>query len=171
MNKIKFKEYFLEQNNESLEGYNGPWYHGGTYSGNGSMKISIRGGYGWGIYFTNNKNRAEGYSRETSWGEKHTKETFVNTFYIKYNNPLFISYKETNNHTPHSTDILIKLGLPKEKAINIVDKADEKYGYISKQIYTLATKMGYDCLIVETSNDRELVVWNPYNIKVIKNNI
>jgi hypothetical protein len=161
---IKFKEYFLESVDSE---YRGPWFHGGTYSGNGNMKISKRGGFGWGIYFTDDRTRAEGYAKENGWGEKHTGETYVHEFYVRYKNPLIVSYKNSNGNGVSEIDVLVALGINREKAIRIVDVALEKSGYISKQIYTLATKMGYDALIIEYPNSKELIAWNPYDIKKV----
>ena len=161
---IKFKEYFLE----SVESeYHGPWYHGGTYDGKGNMKISKRGGYGWGIYFTDDRTRAEGYAKENGWGERHTSPTYVHEFYVRYKNPLVVSARVYGGNVSE-IDVLCALGLDRNKAIRIVDVALEKSGYISKQIYTLATKMGYDALIIDFDSSKELIVWNPYDIRKFK---
>jgi hypothetical protein len=147
MNFKDFYNLFLE--NES-EGY-GPFYHGGKWDGISPIKMD-RGALGTGAYFTPKKEIALRYASEPG--------SNISEAYLNVKNPLKIhSLYDIRIHP--CIQALEILGLPREKAENLVEKVEEKSGYLGKEISSRAIKQGYDCIFYYHKGElSEIVIWN-----------
>lgn len=159
MLKIKL----LNESITSKEQIISPAYHGGKWPGPPArINITGRGGLGAGAYFTQIKERAEYYAEETNG--------VVTQCSLRLKNPIILRSKKNEfNYTApdgnHNVDpccaILIFLGLKKEKAESVVEWAYDQFGYVGKQISTLAQKLGYDGIILYDDDlISEIVIWN-----------
>lgn len=138
----------------------GPVYHGGTWDGIKSIKVNGRGALGVGAYFTPDKSVAADYAAES--GGK-VVETFLS---IK--NPLKIYSIKGDGKHPVS-EAFISLGMEANKAYSLVEKIEEKYGYVGTQLKTLAVSKGFDSIFQYfNGNLREIVVWNKEQVKLVE---
>lgn len=142
-----FYNLFLE--NENL-GYV-PVYHGGKWDGVSPIKMS-RGALGFGAYFTPDRELAIRYASESG--------SNVTEAYLDIKKPLKInSFHDTRVHP--CVQALELLGMPKEKASNLVEKVEEQKGYLGKEISSRAIPEGYDSIFLYHKGDlREIVIWN-----------
>lgn len=159
---ISFKKWFNNFLLESTGQEYGPLYHGGLWDGRKPMKVNGKGALGIGGYLTQNITKAASYAKDTGNPDAKIVEC-----YARLNKPLVI--ENLFNHPV--TEALIKLGMDKQRAINLVERTEEKYGYIGTQLKTLAQQHGYDGLIQLDRDDpeeiSELVIWNPQQINRI----
>lgn len=157
-----FKKMFYNILNESGSSEYGPLYHGGLWDGRKPMKVGGRGALGIGGYLTADIAKAAAYAKDTNNPGAKIVEC-----YVKLNKPLII--ENQMNHPV--TEALIKLGIDKQQAINLVERTEEKYGYIGTQLKTVAQQLGYDALIQLDRDDleeiSELVIWSPHQISRI----
>jgi hypothetical protein len=134
-------------------------YHGGLWDGKKPLRVNGRGALGVGAYFTPDRNRAMEYARE-SLG-------MVVEVEIELQNPLVFGLNV--HYGP--VDALIALGMEKDKALDLVEKVEERYGYLGQQIMTKALSQGYDGLIQmqehNSSEISEIVIWNRNKVKRI----
>jgi hypothetical protein len=69
-------------------------------------------------------------------------------------------------HADPAYEALAKLGVPDSKIDSIVEKANEKYGSIGKEIQSRAQKLGHDGVILyKDGNIQEMVTYSPYQLK------
>jgi len=69
-------------------------------------------------------------------------------------------------HADPAFEALAKLGVPDNKIDSIVEKANEKYGSIGKEIQSRAQKAGHDGVILfKDGNLQEMVTYSPYQLK------
>jgi hypothetical protein len=131
-----------------------------------TFKVSKEGVLGKGIYLTPMSDRASDYSINSAFGEKHKEGSHVMPLYASIKNPLIVH--ETNRNP--SVDALVALGVEREKAINIVEKAFELKGNLTNQIYSRAVAQGYDGIVMYRDNELfEVVAFNPHQVKSIYN--
>lgn len=128
----------------------GPVYHGGTWDGVKPIRVTGRGALGVGAYFTPIKSVAEQYATESGGKVIET--------YLRVKNPLKL---ESGDRSHPMIQALVKLGVPETKAINAVEREEEKYGYMGGQVKKLAIQAGYDAIFQYFNGTlREIVVWN-----------
>ena len=146
MNFSSFYKLFFE-NRELV----GPVYHGGKWDGFSPIKMG-RGALGTGAYFTPNKELAWRYATESG--------ASVEEVYLDVKNPIKInSYHDTRVHP--CVQALEILGMPKEKAMQLVERVEENKGYLGKEISSRAISQGYDGIFYYDNNTlREIVIWN-----------
>jgi len=149
-----FEELDKETKNNDLFG---PVYHGGSWDGIKPIRTNGRGALGVGAYFTPNKEKALSYATES--GGK------VIEAYLKVKNPLKIFSTQGGKHPV--VEALVALGADEAKASQMVEKQEEKYGYIGSQIKTLALSKGYDALFQYYNNQlSEIVIWDKGQVSV-----
>jgi hypothetical protein len=69
-------------------------------------------------------------------------------------------------HADPAYEALAKLGVPDNKIDSIVEKANEKYGSIGKEIQSRAQKAGHDGVILFKDGDiQEMVTYSPNQLK------
>jgi hypothetical protein len=69
-------------------------------------------------------------------------------------------------HADPAYEALAKLGVPDNKIDSIVEKANDKYGSIGKEIQSRAQKAGHDGVILyKDGNIQEMVTYSPYQLK------
>ena len=69
-------------------------------------------------------------------------------------------------HPDPAFEALAKLGVPDNKIDSIVEKANEKYGSIGKEIQSRAQKAGHDAVILfKNGNLQEMVTYSPNQLK------
>lgn len=161
MSNFKLFQFLLEETedvSQPTSRFNvGPVYHGGTWNGIKAIKVTGRGALGSGAYFTPMKDVAEKYASE-SGGE-------VIETYLDIKNPLKI-YRDSSNQEHPVIDAMMQLGVSQEKAIAVVEKIEEKYGYVGTQLKTLALAKGYDGIFQYYDGKlREIVIWNKDQVK------
>lgn len=146
MNFSSFYKLFLEK-----EEIVGPVYHGGKWDGVSPIKMG-RGALGTGAYFTPNKELAWRYATEAG---AEVKEA-----YLDIQKPIVIkSFKDAGVHP--CVQALEILGMPKEKASDLVERIEENKGYLGKEISSRAIPQGYDGIFYYHNNTlREIVIWN-----------
>lgn len=149
-----FEELDKETKNSDLFG---PVYHGGSWDGIKPIRTNGRGALGVGAYFTPNKEKALSYATES--GGK------VIEAYLKVKNPLKIFSTQGGKHPV--VEALVALGADETKASQMVEKQEERYGYIGSQIKTLALSKGYDALFQYYNNQlSEIVIWDKGQVSV-----
>ena len=134
-------------------------YHGGLYdpTGNVPIKTTGRGALGTGAYFTPDKPRAVEYANES--GGRVTEAT------IHLRNPLIIDMQSLRDGDP-TVMALIQLGMDRNKASNMVEKAYDQHGYVGKQIQSRAIAQGYDGLVQKIGGKvTEVVIWSQHPIQ------
>jgi hypothetical protein len=139
----------------SHEGFDlGPVYHGGHWDGKKRMRTGGRGALGVGAYFTPIRSVAEEYAKE-SGGQ-------VTETYLRIKNPLRLDH---GNGTHPLIVGFVKLGMDEGKAARMVEREEEKHGYIGSQLKNLALHKGYDgiCLYFKGAL-QEIVAWTPEQI-------
>jgi hypothetical protein len=130
-------------------------FHGTPIPDIKKLKPSKEGVLGDGVYLTPDPKYASSYA-EGDTGN-------VIPVFAKLTNPLRIKHQGDGDP---SAATLIALGVPKEKAFKIVEKAYEEKGNITKQISSRAKKQGYDSIILENKDGgiQEIVSYRPDNI-------
>jgi hypothetical protein len=141
-------------------------YHGGfplmdAPPGKGIPKSSARGSLGYGFYMTPDERRAETYAGESGgWGRPDGR---VTALYARLQNPLVIEHADGRD--PVITG-LVATGMPRDKAIKKVEKANEEYGWTGKELMSAATKAGHDGLVFKRDGKiSEVVVYQPTQVK------
>jgi len=145
-------------------------YHG-TNKSFSIFKLSPEGVLGKGIYLTPDPKRASEYSAESAFGERRGEGSNVIPLYASIKNPLIVH--EDEQYKNPSVDTLVALGVDREKAANVVDKAFERKGNLTGQIYKKAQLQGYDGIVLYRNNEvMEIVAFYKNQIKsAISNNI
>lgn len=146
MNFSSFYKLFLEQ-----QEFLGPVYHGGKWDGISPIKMD-RGALGTGAYFTPSREIALRYATEPGSG--------VSEAYLNVKNPLKL-YSLYDIRIHPCVQALEILGMAKEKAEKLVEKVEEKSGYLGKEISSRAIPQGYDCIFYYHKGElAEIVIWN-----------
>lgn len=136
----------------------GPVYHGGNWDGRKSIKVTGRGALGVGAYFTPIQSKADQYAKEAGG-------TTIGA-YLDINKPLVIH--ATRDEHP-CVQALVTLGIAEDKAYKLVERVEEKYGYMGSEIKNLAMKQGYDGIFEYFNNVlTEIVIWNQNQVKTIE---
>lgn len=141
-------------------------YHG-TLADFDTFKVSPEGALGAGIYTTpsaefantyadtNNLSRPEAGMYEVS-GQR------VMPVYVSMQNPLVLN----NERGDPMIAALVKLGMAKDKAETLVEKAYDEHGYVRKQVMTRAMAQGYDGIMQYKQGElSEVVAFRPTQIK------
>jgi hypothetical protein len=117
--------------------------------------MEVRGSLGVGAYFTPIKDVAEGYARESGGRVIETR--------LRVRNPLKI---ESGDRSHPMIAALVQLGVNEEKAVAMVEKEEEKHGYMGGQVKKLALAQGYDAIFQYFNGTlREIVVWSANQVK------
>ena len=158
MNELSFSKFYnLKESTTKL----GPVYHGGAWDGSKQIKTNGRGALGQGAYFTPDMKIAEQYAKES--GMPYVVEAFLHIM-----NPLVI-HTNTGEMSHPCVDALVQLGVDKDKSVAMVEKIEDQYGYVGKQISSRAIPQGYDGILQYFNNRlREIVVWNPTQVQQTK---
>ena len=136
----------------------GPVYHGGSWDGIKPIKVNGRGALGVGAYFTPDRSKALTYATEP--GQK------VTTAFLRINNPVVIHMNSPGQHP--CVEALVFLGMDSAKASKLVERVEEKYGYMGGEIKKLALSKGYDGIFEYFSGKlTEIVVWTPQQVEVV----
>ena len=115
------------------------------------------GALGVGAYFTPIHSKADQYAKE-SGGQTIAA-------YLDINKPLVI---HASQYEHPCVQALVLLGVSEEKASKLVERVEEKYGYLGSEIKNLAMKQGYDGIFEYFNNVlTEIVVWNAAQVKPI----
>ena len=132
-------------------------YHGTTADIKTGLKYSKEGVLGEGIYLTPNVKYAETYA-EGAGGNILPVKTNIE-------NPLIVDIKKGQDP---SSKVLTELGVKEDKAFEIVEKAFEEKGNITKQISSRARKQGYDAIVLKVDGKvQEILAYNPKAITSI----
>jgi len=141
-------------------------YHGGfplvdQPPGKGIPKASTRGALGYGFYMTPDEGRAEMYAGESGgWGRPDGK---VTALYARLLNPLVIEHDDKQD--PVITG-LVAAGMPRDKAIKKVEKANEEHGWTGKELMSAATKASHDGVVLKRGGKiSEVVTYQPTQVK------
>ena len=130
-------------------------FHGTTTEVN-TLRSSKDGALGAGIYLTPDPKFAGRYAE----GEGGN----VLPVYTNIKNPLVIK-SEMGKGDP-MIQALIQLGVAEDKAADIVEKAYEEKGYISKEVQSRAQKQGYDGIVqYKDGKLSEVVAFNAAQVK------
>jgi hypothetical protein len=130
-------------------------YHG-TNKDVKNLRSSKDGSLGAGIYLTPDPDFASKYA-EAEGGN-------VLPVIANLKNPLVIN-TEMGRSDP-MIQALIELGVAEEKAADIVEKAYEEKGYISKEVMSRAQKQGYDGIVQYKNGElSEIVAFNATQVK------
>jgi len=156
----EFKKWFGNSVLKDEKGEPIRLYHG-TNADIDSFKQSKEGTLGKGIYLTPNENTASAYAANNQFAEK-VKGGMVYPVYAKLEKPLIL----TGGFHQSNIEALEKLGMPREKAADLVDKAMEDNGNLTGEIQAKAKAQGYDG-IVSYGNGilHEVVAFHPEQIK------
>lgn len=154
---FKLFQFIFENLETQNSGLFGPVYHGGSWDGIKPIRTNGRGALGVGAYFTPKQNKALNYATEAGG--------LVIEAYLKIQKPLKIYSTKGGEHPV--VEALVALGVDLNKARNLVEKQEEKFGYIGSQIKTLALSKGYDALFQYFDNElNEIVVWDKSQVIV-----
>jgi hypothetical protein len=158
MNDLSFSQFHnIKESTSKL----GPVYHGGSWDGSKQIKTNGRGALGQGAYFTPDIKIAEQYAKES--GLPYVVEAFLHIM-----NPLVI-HTNTGEMSHPCVDAFVQLGIDKDKAVAMVEKIEDQYGYVGKQISSRAVPQGYDGILQYFNNRlREIVVWNAIQVQQTK---
>lgn len=156
-NKVKLFHLLFNENLITNSRFNiGPVYHGGSWDGIKTIKANGKGALGVGAYFTPNKDVADNYARESGGKVIET--------YLDIKKPLEIF--TDNSHRHPVVDAMVTLGVDEARASKLVEKIEEKSGYIGSQLKNLATAQGYDAIYQYFNGKlREIVIWNKDQVK------
>lgn len=136
----------------------GPVYHGGSWDGRKPIRVTGRGALGVGAYFTPIESKSDQYAKEAS-GQTVAA-------YLDINKPLVI---HASQHEHPCVQALVTLGIAEDKAYKLVERVEEKHGYMGSEIKTLAMKQGYDGIFEYFNNVlTEIVIWNSSQAKAIQ---
>lgn len=140
-------------------------YHGGFDVVRGRPPVfrkARRSGYGSGIYFTPERERAEDYAKESGG--------VVGAYYLRVRSPFVISMEKYVGHP--LVLALTALGWEQNKAEKYVAREEERHGYIGAALEQAATARGYDGLFVYYRGTlSEIVVFDPRQIKSATDNV
>jgi hypothetical protein len=129
-------------------------YHGGMWDGKTPIKVNGRGALGVGAYFTPLKHVAEMYAKESGGNVVQVQ--------LNIKNPLKI---ESGDRAHPVINALVQLGMKPEKAEVLVDREEEKFGYVGGQVKKLALQQGYDGIFQYFDGTlREVVIWNSMQV-------
>jgi len=132
-------------------------YHGTTADIKTGLKYSKEGVLGEGIYLTPNVKYAETFA-EGAGGNILPVKTNIEK-------PLIVDIKKGQDP---SSKVLTELGVKEDKAFEIVEKAFEEKGNITKQISSRARKKGYDAIVLRVDGKvQEILAYNPKAITSI----
>ena len=150
----------LEGNPEVQNFFKDVLYHGTTADIKGGLKYSKEGVLGEGIYLTPDSKYASSYAGDEGGNVLPVKS--------KINNPLIVDIQKGQEPASH---VLNKLGVNKDKAFDIAEKAFEEKGNITKEISLRARKQGYDAIVLRVDGKvQEILAYNPKAIKSIFTN-
>lgn len=157
-----YQQYLLRENMET--NLYGPVYHGGFWTGTTPIKTGGRGALGTGAYFTDNKEEAQTYSKNgAAYHDKGGGNNVVEC-YLNIKNPLQIRMDE--KYEDPCVLLLMLLGMSKDKASIMVEKAYDQHGYVGKQISSRAVSQGYDSIIsTKRDGSKEIVIWQAGLVK------
>jgi hypothetical protein len=138
-------------------------YHGGFDVVRGRPPVfrkARRSGYGSGVYFTPQRERAESYAKE--------KGGVVGAYYLRIRNP-FVLADYVGHQIVHA---LTTLGWDRKKAEKYVEREEERHGYVGAALEQAATARGHDGLFVYYRGTlSEIVVFDPRQIKSATDNV
>ena len=130
-------------------------YHG-TTKDISTLRSSKDGSLGAGIYLTPDAEFAGRYAEQEGGN--------ILPVYTNIKNPLVIK-SEMGKGDP-MVQALIQLGVAEDKAADIVEKAYEEKGYISKEVQSRAQKQGYDGIVqYKDGKLSEIVAFNAAQVK------
>jgi hypothetical protein len=115
-----------------------PVYRGLDADYGPEFRVAGEGALGAGIYTTPNPEFASEYAK----GEGGN----VSKLWASIKNPLEI-HASRNRYEDPMVAALKQLGMPEERAFNLVEKAYETKGYVGKQVMNKAKAQGYDGII------------------------
>jgi hypothetical protein len=154
---MEFSLYSLLLENDSDFNIS-PVYHGGRWDGIKPIKVNGRGALGVGAYFTPIKSVAERYANESGGNLIQTR--------LRVRNPLKI---ESGDRSHPMITALVALGVNQEKATSVVEREEEKHGYMGGQVKNLAISQGYDAIFQYFNGTlTEIVIWNAYQVEYLK---
>jgi hypothetical protein len=160
----EFKEYIGDSVAIDENGNPILFYHG-TDQDITTFKPSKEGALGKGIYITPNAEYASSYTEENAFGEKRGTGANVIPLYARVENPVVITYKL--GYDP-AVQALEALGVNTDKAIDIIEKANEEKGNPTTEIMSRAKKAGHDAIFYMEEDGktiREAVVFDPSQVK------
>jgi hypothetical protein len=160
-----FKKWFgnskvVDENGDPLVVYHG------TTADIETFKLSKEGALGAGIYLTPNPNFAGTYADTSNLSRSDAALDEANgqnvmPLYASIKNPLVLSAKGDP-----MIDALVQLGVARNKAGAIVEKAYEEKGYVGKQVMTRAITQGFDGIMQYRDGElTEVVAFSPTQIK------
>lgn len=155
----EFKDWFKDSKAVDESGKPLVMYHGTKYVFD-EFKISKDGGsLGSGIYLTPSTGFASDYAVE--------ENANVIPLYASIQKPLIIDGSISRDPM---IEAFVRLGVDRNKAENIVEKAYEDKGYITNEVRSRATKQGFDGIFqYKDGKLSEVVAFNPTQIKSIYN--
>ena len=128
----------------------------GTTKDISTLRSSKDGSLGAGIYLTPDSEFAGRYAEQEGGN--------IIPVYTNIKNPLIIK-SEMGKGDP-MVQALIQLGVTEDKAADIVEKAYETKGYISKEVQSRAQKQGYDGIVqYKDGKLSEIVAFNAAQVK------
>ncbi len=141
-------------------------YHG-TMRSFDAFKVSPEGALGAGIYTTPSAEFAGTYadtsnlSRADAAKDEASGQNIM-PVYVAIQTPLVLD----NERGDPMIAALVKLGVSKDKAESIVERAYDEHGYVRKQVMTRAIAQGYDGIMQYRGGElREIVAFRPNQIK------
>ena len=86
--------------------------------------------------------------------------------FLSLRNPLVIDSTDRSEHP--CVKALVSLGMPAAKAEKLVERTEEKHGYMGGEIRKLALEQGFDGLVQKMSGKvREVVIWNALQAQTV----
>lgn len=159
-----FRRWFSESKVVDERGEPLVVYHGGFDVVQGRPPVfrkARRSGYGSGVYFTPERERAESYAK--------TKGGVVGAYFLRIRNPFVINAGMSAGHP--LVFALTTLGWEQNKAEKFVEREEERHGYVGAALEKAATAQGYDGLFVYYRGTLgEIVVFDPRQIKSATDN-
>jgi len=150
-----------------LEGSHTPMrlYHGTTATEDGKRQEAVRrlkpskeGAFGPGVYMTPDTEYANDYT-----GAPNKTGGNMLPLHAKIMNPLVVDMVGPGDPNVMA---LMAMGVSKDKAYDIIEKAYEKQGGPGKHVYSRAKALGHDAMIVKRNGKiQEVVHYNPKMIK------
>jgi len=137
-------------------------YHGTTADIKDGLKYSKEGALGEGIYLTPDSKYASSYAGGEGGNVLPVKTNIDNPLIVDIPKNDLILGQEPAAH------VLNKLGVNKDKAFDIAEKAFEEKGNITKEISSRARKQGYDAIVLRVDGKvQEILAYNPKAITSI----
>jgi hypothetical protein len=150
-----FKKWFGDSKVVNEDGSPMVVYHGTTQDIR-QFKMSKEGSLGAGIYMTPSTEFANSYAEQEGAN--------VLPVYASIEKPLIIN--TVDRRFDPAVDLLVALGVKREKAEAIVEKASEDKGGITKEVMARAQKQGYDGIMQYRDGMlMEVVAFSPYQVK------